>query len=76
MFEADATSLWWGLSPMMLLVGGVCHVVGMAFPHWMATSEAHAGLWVHCTVKSGVCVGITEKLNDLGKSAVGLFHGV
>ncbi|KAK7502967.1 hypothetical protein BaRGS_00005916 [Batillaria attramentaria] len=73
MFEHDASSIVWGVSPTMFMVGGVCHVISIAFPHWLATPEAHLGLWNYCvTAKADgeheECVDITHALNAVDHS--------
>lgn len=66
MFEPEAKSICWGVSPMLLIVGGLCHIVSIAAPHWLADPEAHMGLWTYCTRKGG-CMNVSEKLADPGE---------
>ncbi|XP_076456407.1 uncharacterized protein LOC143290777 [Babylonia areolata] len=67
MFETDAKSALWGISPILLVVGSLYHVTSIAAPHWLANSTAHWGLWNYCPVEGG-CVSITEELNGIDHS--------
>jgi hypothetical protein len=48
MFEYDASSALWGVTPILLVVGGIFHVISIGAPHWLAKEHVHMGLWTYC----------------------------
>lgn len=66
MFEPEAKSAVWGISPVLFIVGCTYHILSIALPHWLASANVHLGLWDYC-VTGGPCVGIAEIISDSGE---------